>query len=298
MSNYQRYSTRAVFGLLFSLVLTAAAANAPTLSFKFSEVQVPGAKQTYVSKINNSGVIVGGYQDSASVSHGFILDGKKFTTINVPKGTNTTVDGINLNGAMQIVGSYTNSAGRNTGFLYKDGHYSDILGPKGSGASSAVGINDDGEIVGSYLGSNGVTFGYVLTKKGYTTLNIFMAQITVASGINDKGKVVFSSVDGLSGVMTAYRYDIKTKEQKKIDVPGASGSAATDINSAGDVTYQWLDSNSQSHCALLLDGKYYKFDDPKSSYDWADGINDHSTIVGSYEPVSSGSFLGYKATYK
>jgi uncharacterized membrane protein len=287
-----------VLGLLFTFMLTAAAAHAPNLTLKFSKVDVPGAKQTYPNGINNDGVIVGGYQDSAGLYHGFILDGNKFTAVNVPKGANTTVDGITPNGAIQIVGSYTNSAGRDMGFLYKNGHYTDIPGPKGSGGSSAVGINDDGDIVGSYLGSNGVTFGYVLTKQGYTTLNIYMAQITVASGINDKGKVVFSSVNGLNGDETAYLYDIKTKEQTEINVPGASDSAAGDINNAGDVSYQWLDSNDGSHCALFLNGKYYKFDYPKSAYDWAKGINNDNTFVGAYEAASGGPFSGFKATYK
>jgi len=283
--------------LLLASIMVAFAAEAPKLTFKFSNVKVPGAKQTFANGINNAGVIVGTYQDSANAYHGFILDGKKLTTVNVPNGTSTTVDGVTPDGAIQIVGAYVNSAGRSMGFLCKNGRFTDIPGPKGSTGSSAVGINDLGEIVGSYVGSNGVTFGYLLANHHYTTLNIFMAQITVASGINDKGKLVFSSVDGLSGTMTAYVYDIKTKNYTEVNVPGASGSAATDIDNAGDVTYQWLDSNSVSHCALFRQGKYYKFDDPSSAYDWAKGINDRNVIVGASEAVSGGPFAGFKATY-
>lgn len=44
-----------------------------------------------------------------------------------------------------------------------------------------------------------------------------------------------------------------------IDVPGATASFAQDLNSAGDVIYQWFDSNGASHGALLQAGKYYKF---------------------------------------
>ena len=49
----------AVFVLMF--VIAATAANAPTLTFKFTTVRVPGALTTSVEGINNAGVMVGQY---------------------------------------------------------------------------------------------------------------------------------------------------------------------------------------------------------------------------------------------
>jgi hypothetical protein len=46
--------------LLF--VIAATAADAPTLTFKFTTVRVPGALNTSVEGIDNAGVIVGQYQ--------------------------------------------------------------------------------------------------------------------------------------------------------------------------------------------------------------------------------------------
>jgi len=69
---------------------------------------------------------------------------------------------------------------------------------------------------------------------------------------------------------------------------------AWDIDSSGDVVYQWSDATG-THGALLKHGKYFKFDDPHgvgSTYGF--GLNDHSQIVGSYD-VSG--FHGFEATY-
>jgi uncharacterized membrane protein len=290
-------ATLPVSGVMLAFIAVATAADAPKLTFNFSRVNIPGATQTFVTGINNAGVMVGTYQDSAGTYHGFILDRKKITTLDVPHGTNTSIGNIRPNGAIEIVGGDTNSAGRATGFLYKDGHFTDIPGPRGSTASGANGINDDGDIVGSYLASNGVTEGYLLTKHGYTSFNVYMSQINVASGVNDRGKLVYWSVDGLSGNTTSYLYDIKTQQSTTINVPGASDSLAEDISNVGNVTYQWIDSEGVSHGALLRGGTYYKFDYSNSVWDYAAGLNDRNRIVGSYEAVSNGPFQGFKAIY-
>ncbi len=279
------------------LVTVGSGTDVPKLSFKFHTVNVPGAAQTYPSGINNAGVMVGTYEDNANAFHGYILRGKKITTLDVPHGSNTSVDHLTRKGPIQVVGSYKNSAGRYVGFLYRNGKYTDILGPKGAIASGANGISDRGEIVGYYTDSSNVTHGFLLIRGRYTTLDVYMAQITIASGVNDRGKLVYWSVNGLTGATTSYLYNIKTQQSTPINVPGATDSLATDINNLGDVAYQWLDSGGVSHGALLHGGKYYKFDDPKSVSDYAEGINDFSAIVGAYETVSGGPFSGFRATY-
>jgi len=283
--------------LLLASITVTVAADAPKLTFKFSHVSIPGARQTFVDGINNSGVMVGTYQDSASDYHAFMLQGKKLTKLDVPNGTNTSLGNITPRDPIRIVGCYRDSAGHYQGFLYEDGGYKNIPGPTGSTTSCANGINDDGDIVGSYVDSNGVTEGYLLTKRGYTSFNVYMSQLNVATGVNDRGRVVYWSVNGLNGATTSYLYDVKTKQSTEIDVPDASDSLAQDINNIGRVTFQWVDSNGMSHGALLREGKYYKFDYPKSPWNYAAGLNDRNRIVGSYEAVSNGPFQGFKATY-
>ena len=70
-------------GVILMLAIVTCAADAPKLRFKFTTVKVPGAKSTFTTGINNAGVMVGTYEDSAGTYHGYILkDGKVTTLIN------------------------------------------------------------------------------------------------------------------------------------------------------------------------------------------------------------------------
>ena len=84
----------AVLTLAFMITTTAAAA--PTLTFKFTKVNVPGALATGLGGINNSGVIVGEYEDTKSVEHCFMLS----KTINVPGAANSFAFDTNTAGDM------------------------------------------------------------------------------------------------------------------------------------------------------------------------------------------------------
>jgi hypothetical protein len=73
-----------VLGFALACAIAATAADAPKLTFTFSKANVPGTMQTGPSGINNAGVMVGEYVDKNSVSHGYILSGKKLTTLDDP----------------------------------------------------------------------------------------------------------------------------------------------------------------------------------------------------------------------
>src|SRR5579862_9932821 len=93
--------------LVFALV--AAAANAPTLTFKFTTIEVKGAQDTRVFGVNNAGVMVGAYIDSSGISHGFMLKSGKVKTLDNSEGSNTNCAGVNK--ADDIAGYYVNSSG-------------------------------------------------------------------------------------------------------------------------------------------------------------------------------------------
>jgi len=283
-------------GSLLVLAVAAHAADAPPLTFKFYKANVPGALQTFTGDINNAGVTVGQYEDKNKVFHGFILSGKKLTTLNDPKGTNTLVNGIQYNGT-GVVGAYTNSAGNSVGFLYKNGKFKDIPGPSGATAASASSINDKGVIVGYYVDSGGVQHGFRLTGTTYKTLDVPGAIGTGADGINNKGNMVLFWVDSNGNGESSISYN-GGKTYKTINVPDAVYSAASDLNNECDVAYEWVDSSGGVHGALLHEGKYYKFDYPKAVITYAGGINDKNSLVGGYEAKSNGPFSSYRATFK
>jgi uncharacterized membrane protein len=126
--------------------------------------------------------------------HGYILNGKKFTKLDDPKGQagSTTPGNLNPDGAISVVGGYvSNKTGSLVGFLYGDGKYADIRGPSGAVQPYATGINDSGAIVGAYADTAGV-HGFLLQDKKYTTLEVPGASITGATGINKSGKIVLN----------------------------------------------------------------------------------------------------------
>jgi uncharacterized membrane protein len=281
-------------GFVLLSVVGAAPADTP-ISFRFSRENVPGALQTFPGGINNAGLSVGQYQDKRKVLHGYILNGKKATTLDDPNGTGTGANDLNPNGAISIVGFYLNSAGSSVGFLYRDGKYRDIPGPRGATASFAAAINDEGNIVGDYVDSRKKTHGFLLRGAKYTTLDPPGSTFSVATGINQVGGITLSWVDS-HGVLHSSLYN--GRAYKSIDVPGAAGSVALGLDAAGDVTYEWLDRKGLAHAALLHGGKFYKFGYPKAVQSYASGINDKNEIVGGFQGVSKGPSQGFNATYK
>src|SRR5262249_22456931 len=121
--------------------------------------------------INNAGQVVGCYQSTAGVgfSHGFLLSGGMYSTLDVPVDVlptshSTCLRGINYAG--QIVGS-TDDLGFNThGFLYSGGQFTLIDVPGSNpGRTIANGINNAGQIVGTYSDGTG-THGFLATPSG------------------------------------------------------------------------------------------------------------------------------------
>jgi uncharacterized membrane protein len=116
----------------------------------FTVIDVPGAATTFVSKINAQGKIVGAYSRAPNTpllqaGHGFLLEDGVFKTIDVPGAVPTQPFGINNRG--RIVGTYSDKSGLH-GFLLSNGAFTTLTIAGTFEDSIAVGINDEGRIVG------------------------------------------------------------------------------------------------------------------------------------------------------
>jgi uncharacterized membrane protein len=115
----------------------------------FSTIDFPGASGTAARGINNSGVIVGAYDNS----HGFVLNKGVFTTVDAP--TNASPDTI-LNGISNlgiIVGqvfSYDDWRG-----FWKTPSELDFLAAPASRDNQVYGVNSHTDIVGCHDSSAG-----------------------------------------------------------------------------------------------------------------------------------------------
>ena len=56
----------------------------------YTQIRVPGSVSTQARVINNTGQVVGSYI-TASQTHGYLLSGSQYTTIDFPGATSTTI---------------------------------------------------------------------------------------------------------------------------------------------------------------------------------------------------------------
>ena len=144
-----------------------------------------GNQFTQLSGITNGGQIVGSYTDAAGF-HGFLRSPTGvFTTIDDPSANpgTTSVNGINNLGV--IVGTFTDSSGFHSFIRSADGSmYTTIDYPTGF-VTNARGINDNGDIVGSYETSltAGQMRGFIATPESSTvpepeSFALFLAGLT------------------------------------------------------------------------------------------------------------------------
>jgi hypothetical protein len=287
-----------VLGCTLSFVLAANAADdRRPLTFTFKTANVPGAIQTIPGGINNAGVMVGQYEDKGGVFHGYILNGATLTTVDDPKGTSTSVNGIQYKG-MSVVGSYiSTSRGASVGFTYQGGVFTDVPGPQGAIASSAFGINDSGVIVGSYTNASMVTQGFVLEGTTYTILDAPSSSATSVNGVNDSGIGVVNGLYDDSDIPGPYWW-AGDHHFTWIMVPDSpDGSEALGVNNSSDAVFAWFNATNLSGGALLQNGTYTKFNYPGATQTYGAGINDENVIVGAYQLTSGGAFSGFTATF-
>ncbi len=124
----------------------------------FNRIDVPGAVETRVAAINETGDVVGSYAvreaTEAIVQHGFLLSHGTLVTIDVPGGTNTLPSVLADDGT--VAGTFENPAGMapfNTeGFVFSKGTYSHLNVP--GSVQGVSGISRSGEVVGAYFDSN------------------------------------------------------------------------------------------------------------------------------------------------
>jgi probable HAF family extracellular repeat protein len=105
-----------------------------------------GTPVQLITSINDRGQMVGVFQNGQA----FVLTDGSFTTISDPKATRGT-SAQAINDRSQIVGYYDDAKGAHA-FLYEDGAFTDIANPSdlSVGNTLAFGINNRGEIVGTY----------------------------------------------------------------------------------------------------------------------------------------------------
>ena len=254
--------------------------SADSLAFDITPITFPDATSTRAIGINDSGQIVGWYDDASGHTHGFLDTNGQFSTIDFPGSPFTEASGINNRG--QIVGYF----GPGFVFLYSNDTFTTIPLP-GSGVgyeNYTVGINDLDQIVGGYtLGEKDYAFEY---SNGLLT-SITNSQFgphggAAANGINNSGTIVGALYAGTSDDQPWF-WDNAFQAGEQI--PDPSLGVATGINNRGQILV------NSSGSAFLFDRNSGVSMSLNLSFGL--GINDSDQIVGTFglatpvpEPVS------------
>jgi probable HAF family extracellular repeat protein len=188
--------------------------------------------------------------------------------------------------------------------------------------TEASGINDTGDIVGTYNTST-ANVGFLLDKHGnLTTFNALGSDDTIAEGINNAGQVVGHFFDhGFlrepDGTVTSFDapgpephtiipYGINDSGQisgtlanpvqgfvkdgstvTAFDVPGGTDTNARGLNNAGDVVGTFTDGTGERNEGFLKEGgTFVTIDIAGASSIVAFGINDHEQIVGDFSDTA------------
>jgi uncharacterized membrane protein len=177
----------------------------------FKDILGPkGAISSNADAINDQGWIVGYYEDSNGIYHGFLLQGKKYTTLDVPTATDSYAFGINNKG--NIVLTWYKSTYPYKGSLYKyhAKTYTTIevpgAGPEGSLAQC---INNEGDIPFLWYDSKNLAEGALLHDGKYYKFGYPKAFQTYPSGINDKNAIVGAYQSKDNGPVSGFKATFK-----------------------------------------------------------------------------------------
>src|SRR5262245_41158 len=169
--------------------------------------------------------------------------------------------------------------------------YTDINFPGSANqGTSVVGINNSGEVSGSYIATDGSTHGFTEVNGTYTTVDYPSPSIddTYGQKLNNDGDVVgWFPYSGYG-----YGYINNNGSWTGFSLGVSSYTIATGVNDADVIVgYAYFGQNHYSGFATISvsatpgASTYTKLDVPNSSQTFATDINDSGVIVGSYNSL-------------
>jgi hypothetical protein len=150
----------------------------------------PGACATHARGINESGTIVGFWEECDSEGtialHGFTWKKGAFSGVDYQGAIDTYLVGINASG--DIVGGWQSESDARS-FILSRGQFNDFDLPLPDATEGPLAINASGDVAGSFSSSDG-TYGFLLDGKTLNIIEYPGAPSTVVYGVNSAGQVV------------------------------------------------------------------------------------------------------------
>ncbi|WP_341312024.1 hypothetical protein WN982_10880 [Paraburkholderia sp. IMGN_8] len=168
---------------------------------QYSSVDFPGAIATEALAINNAPVpvIVGNFTDATGVTHGFVLRNGVYRQIDYPFATDVSITGIN--DSEQIVGLYDDAPAPGVhGFVGNLGTATALeFPPLPRGSTSAGGINNAGNVIGTVRTTGGAPIGFLFGAGNYEDVALGTGFPTLMNDINNADLAVGNFYDRTTG---------------------------------------------------------------------------------------------------
>jgi probable HAF family extracellular repeat protein len=239
---------------------------------------IPTATQITANGINDHGQVVGQFVDKNGEDHGFIWEADSFSQVDYPGMT--AVNLYKINNLGQFVGSMTDPNGTVHGFFFDRGTLSPPLTYPGAGATYALGINDRGEIAGTYYAA-AQSRGFLFKAGRFHAPNLPSAQQTAFQAINNSGQVAGITVDpqGTHGVLYLENLGLFTPQ---FDFPGATVTYPQAVNGGGQLGGQYTNPNGNGQAFVSLAGSLLTVTIPGAVSASILGINDRGQVCGNF----------------
>jgi uncharacterized membrane protein len=273
---------------VFLCFCSVAYAEQPPPEYKFTSIDVPGAKVTVVEGINDLGHVVGSSMVDVfdPRSTGFVLADGQFKAINVPGATSLTPQSINKHGS--IVGSLVEN-GTQKAFLFENDQLTIFDVPASEVClSSAFTINNRGQVVGEYLDQCNVgnrQHGFLYDDGKFSSIDFPGADGTVVNGINNEGDIVGFFYGAPAGGMTTSGF-IKKNDRafRVVDVPfpGTISTSVNGINNDGDMVGTFSSNDMGVGSFVYVNRKFVELEFPSAIMTIALAINKRGQIAGFY----------------
>jgi probable HAF family extracellular repeat protein len=162
------------------------------------------------------------------------------TSFTLPGSLATSVWDINDSGAL-VGQAYDATSG--FGFVYNGGVTTRLNGPTGANSGSAIGISNNGLVVGEWFQGDGVTvpqvaspFVYSMATNSYTVTSLALPGTDVwMRGISPDGRYVTGYYTPTGGGSNGFVWDLSTNHQVADISASASLLIAQGINASGQV---------------------------------------------------------------
>jgi len=223
----------------------------------FTSENFPGAAQTQVTGLNDTGITVGFFSTTNAANTAddnniafWREDGRyhvvSFPTRNNAKPSINQLLGVNDTGT--AVGFYNDAKGNAHGYAYNlQSRRFKIITVRGATSVTATAINNLGAAAGFYTSARGATDAFVQFHGGRTVTIAFPgASATQAFGINDAGEVVGAYTTGTGNNAVTHGFTWMNGKFTTVNFPAASSTTINGVNDEGDIVGFYTDAKGNT----------------------------------------------------